>query len=714
MAAMGAAGATYRLVRLAALSRLAVVPNAGLLTRGLGARTLASSLAFAAEGAVFPAVHHLAAPQADGAGFGDQVLSSYCVLGGLRLAAFAGAGLTRGRALGWGAGFLRQGTMLGGILLGSGLEKSLGLRAEAPWSSTLAQSFATLLHFNAAGALFRGLSGARFQAWERGVDLQIQKLESGLPLVHGLNPSLAGPRLAQVSAGGLVWRMADGGNDGKPMLPGQTVPPLTLTFDEALAPKSGGGRVPEPQGRKTYQKTGKPKSEPQQPVVPASSPESVILTLVMAGSPLNKQQFEAEMPKLPEKLEGMSEAQLKTVVELIVTHIIKNPLSAESGGSLKPDLIKSQQALLLNSFKVLQIINNREGSALRSATYSALLSLLDASSAIWMKGTVRQEIQRALREGYTAKDAAALVDHVSKMLPLLGTVDRLAVDYLQFLRSNLSVRQRKVFLENLVAGARSLTEASQVNALVAVLYNHLPDVLLLLRKGDGAPSGYFKFLREHLAPQARLRTLTQRLIDGTEALPTETQKEVIGEIENNFNALNRLERDVILTKLRPKGKNPIPSKLSELYFDLQSQFETKRKETSRPPATAPEIGVEGTIMDYLFEPTLREEPPSGIQERPTTPPPAPASERAASGTSRRPSVTPGLVARWGRVFEFNPEKVSLNDMAELDGMLTNWVSSKKPPDIVGKALIGVRERHPDAEMRQRADELIKAHGLESD
>ncbi|HKX13021.1 MAG TPA: hypothetical protein VJP40_07705, partial [bacterium] len=46
LVAMGAAGAAYRMVRLTALSRLIAAPNAGWLTRGLGARALASTLAF--------------------------------------------------------------------------------------------------------------------------------------------------------------------------------------------------------------------------------------------------------------------------------------------------------------------------------------------------------------------------------------------------------------------------------------------------------------------------------------------------------------------------------------------------------------------------------------------------------------------------------------------------------------------------------------------
>ncbi|HEX5033417.1 MAG TPA: hypothetical protein VFW62_02960 [bacterium] len=235
LTAMGAAGAAFRVVRLAALSRLIAAPGAGLLTRGIGARGLASSLAFAAEGAIFPAVHALAARSLGSApestGFGEQVLASYCVLGGLRAATLVGRGLSGGLASGLGTGLLQQGTLLGGILLGSSLEKSLSLKAEAPWSSTLAQSLVTLLHFNAAGSLFRSLSGRRFQAWEKGLDLRIQNLESGLPASSWMTQGLGAPRLAPVSGEGLVWKMADGEKDGKSL-------PRTELTPEPVSSKS--------------------------------------------------------------------------------------------------------------------------------------------------------------------------------------------------------------------------------------------------------------------------------------------------------------------------------------------------------------------------------------------------------------------------------------------------------------------------------------------
>ncbi len=245
LVAMGAAGAAYRMIRLAALSRLIAAPGAGLLTRGLGARALASTLAFAAEGAVFPAAHAIAARTLEqnylpAASFAEQTLASYCALGGLRLAAMAGRGAARALPLGAGSALFQQGTMLGGILLGSGLERALDLKVERPWSATLAQALMTLLHFNASASLFRSLSGPRFQAWERGLDFQTQRLGSGLPAGHWATQGLGAKRLAPAIGEELVWKMANGEEGGKPSLPAGPVSSKRPAEAKPSAPVSAG------------------------------------------------------------------------------------------------------------------------------------------------------------------------------------------------------------------------------------------------------------------------------------------------------------------------------------------------------------------------------------------------------------------------------------------------------------------------------------------
>ncbi|HKY64472.1 MAG TPA: hypothetical protein VJR29_13770 [bacterium] len=410
---------------------------------------------------------------------------------------------------------------------------------------------------------------------------------------------------------------------------------------------------------------------------------------------------------MPKKLEKMNEAQLQTVVKQIVTQIIENPLQAGDGEALRPsELIKKQRLRLKASLDVLKSIHPREGAALRAATFSALLSMLQAAPAGWMGGTIRKEIHRGLREAYTSEDAVALVGQASKIMAQLVNNDPIAQDYLQFLRKNLSLRQRKVFMGNLITEARSLTEENQIKAVLAVLIDQMPDAVSLLRDGDAAPPGYFPFLREKLPPK-QLRVLTQALIEETAKLPEKTQDKIIAEIEMNWTAMNRLERDVILAGLKPKAGSSPTSKLAELYFDLQWQVESRNPPVnSALRSVGKRVALDEDIVHYLLEAPakLDSEPVSGIQEKPTTRPPAP---------SHRPSASPGAVAIWGRKFEFNPKLVGPHDMTEISGMLASWSSHKKPPSIVGKALIGVRDRHPDAEIRRRAAEIIQTHGLDA-
>ncbi len=195
--AMGAAGTAFRLTRLATLSRLAATPAGNFLTRGFGARAVASLTGFAVEATVFPYAGRLA-NEALGrrqdwsarAQFRD-VASSFLVLGGLKLSGWAaGAAFNRlhginpltgqaQRLTGF-AGFsqrvIPQAGMLGGILLGHGLEERLGLREHVDGATTMVDSLAMLLQFNVAGRLTHHAFGSRFHAWEQGLDRQSELL----------------------------------------------------------------------------------------------------------------------------------------------------------------------------------------------------------------------------------------------------------------------------------------------------------------------------------------------------------------------------------------------------------------------------------------------------------------------------------------------------------------------------------------------------------
>lgn len=213
--ALGAAGAAYRLTRLAALSRLVAAP-ASVWTRGFGVRAAASLAGFAVEAPVFTLSGRLAGaalgrPQEWGAGaLGRDLASSYLVLGGLKLAGWAsrlasrnaGANLALAPGGEWGGRtrssplqmLFQQSGMLAGILLGHSLEQWAGLRPRLDGATTLVDSLALLLQFNVAGNLSRRAFGPRWAAWEGGLERQAETLAQRPRGGGGLAwPTLAGP-----------------------------------------------------------------------------------------------------------------------------------------------------------------------------------------------------------------------------------------------------------------------------------------------------------------------------------------------------------------------------------------------------------------------------------------------------------------------------------------------------------------------------------------
>jgi len=190
LAAMGLAGAVFRMTRLAVLSRLSLSPTAGFFTRGLGARAVAGLAGFALEAPAFTLSGRLGAeamghsqdwsPQV----LGRDLASSFLVLGGLKLAGWGSGALYQrfGRGLGSPSAttlqaLFQQGGMLGGILLGHGLERWAGLRTPSDRATTLLDSLALLLQFHVAGRLTQATFGEGFRGWELGLDRQIRTLE---------------------------------------------------------------------------------------------------------------------------------------------------------------------------------------------------------------------------------------------------------------------------------------------------------------------------------------------------------------------------------------------------------------------------------------------------------------------------------------------------------------------------------------------------------
>ena len=212
--AMGAAGAAFRVTRLAALSRLSAAPTANFLTRGFGARAISGLAGFAVEAPTFTLAGRLAGTALGREQdwslrvLGRDLASSFLVLGGLKLAGWGAGAAYRGvsgtagtrsfqplRAL------FQQSGMFAGILLGHGMEAWTGLRRPVDGATTLVDSLAMLLQFNVAGRLVHAASGPRLRAWESGLQIQTDVLERGLPRPRP--PALGGfgPRPASAAAG---------------------------------------------------------------------------------------------------------------------------------------------------------------------------------------------------------------------------------------------------------------------------------------------------------------------------------------------------------------------------------------------------------------------------------------------------------------------------------------------------------------------------------
>ncbi|MFO1463046.1 MAG: biotin carboxylase N-terminal domain-containing protein [bacterium] len=274
--AMGAAGAAFKLTRLATLSRLAATPTTNFLTRGFGARALASLTGFAVEATVFPMTGRLA-NEALGrsqdwslSAVGRDLASSFIVLGAMKGTGWlAGASFNRlhginpltGQATrlaglsGFSQRLFPQVGMLGGILLGHRVEERLGLREHVDGATTLVDSLAMLLQFNVAGRLTQHAFGPGFHAWEQGLERQTELLAQRSPSGSGLGlaslmtmgPELATPNGVRISAAetgaeperGSGLRMTMLGEGGRDLPPSE--PPRGGSGGDG---GDGGGRRP--------------------------------------------------------------------------------------------------------------------------------------------------------------------------------------------------------------------------------------------------------------------------------------------------------------------------------------------------------------------------------------------------------------------------------------------------------------------------------------
>ncbi|MCE9626267.1 MAG: helix-turn-helix domain-containing protein [Deltaproteobacteria bacterium] len=189
---MAGAQAVFGLTRLALLSRLAASPTATFLTRGVGAKTLASVGAFALEAPSFVAftraTNATMGQSQDWSlnALGREVASSYLTLGSLKAMGALVNPLTSQatRLTGLSAisqRWLPQVGMFAGIVVGHQLETRLGLREHVDGATTLVDSLSMLLQFNVGGRLMGHAFGPRFEAFNREIHLRSEGIAKNPP-----------------------------------------------------------------------------------------------------------------------------------------------------------------------------------------------------------------------------------------------------------------------------------------------------------------------------------------------------------------------------------------------------------------------------------------------------------------------------------------------------------------------------------------------------
>lgn len=206
LAGMVIAGAAFQSLRLVASSRLLASSSSNFFTRGLGARFIANGLAFTAEAPIFSAsvrgINTLIGRRPDwsASALAHELAAGYLMLGGLRLSGAIGNSAIRrlDPAAALGGSFqqrlVQQASMLTGITAAHWAEQRLGFRPDNGGDALLADSLATLLHFNISGRLLHGLGAGRLN---QEMDLRQRNLENlrpSAPFLAALGLDL-GPRL---------------------------------------------------------------------------------------------------------------------------------------------------------------------------------------------------------------------------------------------------------------------------------------------------------------------------------------------------------------------------------------------------------------------------------------------------------------------------------------------------------------------------------------
>ncbi|MCC6274004.1 MAG: hypothetical protein IT572_11120 [Deltaproteobacteria bacterium] len=226
---MMVASAVFQGARFAALSRLLARPQAHWLTRGAGARTLASALGFTAEVPAFlfasKGIHHAIGLKQDwspetlgreGLGLGVTLLflKGFGAAGRQGLRSLHGnfGGSPVSPLLRLSAAALPTAATFAGIHLGHQAEAALGLRPRVDGATALTDSLVFLLQLQAGGKLSQALMGPKFAAGLRALELRSEAL-SPAPRPFGGETPLGGMQALPAglgptaSAGPMTWRI---------------------------------------------------------------------------------------------------------------------------------------------------------------------------------------------------------------------------------------------------------------------------------------------------------------------------------------------------------------------------------------------------------------------------------------------------------------------------------------------------------------------------
>ncbi|MCE9624908.1 MAG: hypothetical protein K8R69_05565 [Deltaproteobacteria bacterium] len=185
IAGIALGGAVFQFTKAAVLTRLAGSPLANLLTRGAGARLLAATAGFAIEAPTFTlatrTVRAATGEDLSNASLTEEIASSYLLLGAMKTVGAFGTSLSSRLSdpRSMLASAFRQGSALGGLLLGRRLEEWAGLKTPQSGATTLIDSLAMLLQFHVGARLNKLMFGPGFSSWER--ELQIRTDNSSPP-----------------------------------------------------------------------------------------------------------------------------------------------------------------------------------------------------------------------------------------------------------------------------------------------------------------------------------------------------------------------------------------------------------------------------------------------------------------------------------------------------------------------------------------------------